>query len=83
MSGDYDEIDWLTKWSYNVAIGVTQDGPVWQVVSSVIGDGAPPMIGILQSFGDNAWSVITGKRNLLYGLANTFGASRELAYLFN
>lgn len=82
MSGDYNEVDWFTKWSYNVAIGVTQDGPVWQVVSSVIGDGAPPMLGVLQSFGDNAWGVITGKRNLLYGLANTFGASRELAYLF-
>lgn len=83
MTGDYNEIDWFTKWSYNVAIGVTQDGPVWQVVSSVFGDGTPPMLGIIQSFSNNAWSTITGKKNFLEGVANTFGATRELAYLFH
>ena len=83
MQGDYDDIDWFTQWSYNVAIGVTQDGPVWSVLSSVVGDGTPPMLGILQNYGNNIMSVITGKKNFLYAVANTFGATRELAYLFN
>lgn len=83
MNGDYNEIDWFTQWSYNVAIGVTQDGPLWSVISSVVGDGAPPMLGILQNYVNNIGSVISGKKNFFYGLANTFGATRELAYLFN
>lgn len=83
MQGDYDEINWLTKWSYNVAMGVVQDGPVWSVVSSVASGGAPPMVSILQNYANNAWSVMTGKHNFLYGLSNTFGATRELAYLFD
>lgn len=83
MQNDYDDIDWFTQWSYNVAIGVTQDGPVWSVLSSVVGDGAPPMLGILKNYSNNIMSVITGKKNFLYAVANTFGATRELAYLFN
>ena len=27
--------------------------------------------------------VLTGKKNFLYALSNTFGATREVAYLFN
>lgn len=83
MEGDYDEIDWFTKWSYNVMIGVTQDGPVWSVLSSVVGDGTPPLVSSLQNWSNSAMSIITGKKNFLYGLASTFGATRELAYLFN
>lgn len=83
MQGDYNEIDWFTKWSYNVAIGVAQDGPVWSVLSSVVGDGSPPMLGALQNYINNIGSVITGKKNFFYGVANTFGATRELAYLFD
>jgi hypothetical protein len=41
------------------------------------------MLGILQNYGNNIMSVITGKKNFLYAVANTFGATRELAYLFN
>lgn len=66
-----------------MAIGVTQDGPLWTVVNSVIGDGNPPMIGILQNYTNNIMSVLTGKENFMYGLVNTFGATRELAYLFH
>ena len=83
MQGDYNDIDWFTQWSYNVAIGITQDGPVWSVLSSIVGDGTPPMLGILQNYSNNIMSVITGKKNFLYALTNTFGATRELAYLFN
>ena len=83
LQGDYDEIDWLTQWSYNVAIGVTQDGPLWSVLQSVVGNGAPPMLGILKNFSNNITSVITGKKDFMYGLVNSIGATRELAYLFN
>ena len=83
LQGDYEEIDWLTQWTYNVAIGVTQDGPIWSVIQSIIGDGAPPMLGILQNFTNNITSVITGKKDFMYGLVNSIGATRELAYLFN
>lgn len=82
LEGDYDEIDWFTRWAYNVAIGVTEDGPLVSVIASVIGDGSPPVLGVMQSFTNNLMSTITGKQNILYGLANTFGATRELAYLF-
>lgn len=83
MQGDYDSADWFTKWSYNVAIGVTQDGPVWSVLSSVVGDGTPPVLSVIQSWSNNVWSVVTGKQNLLYGVASSFGATRELAYIFS
>jgi len=83
LQGDYDDIDWFTQWSYNVAIGVTQDGPLWSVIQSIVGDGAPPMLGILKNFSNNITSVITGKKDFMYGLVNSFGATRELAYLFN
>ena len=83
LQGDYDDIDWFTQWSYNVAIGITQDGPLWSVMQSIIGDGAPPMLGILKNFSNNITSVITGKKDFMYGLVNSIGATRELAYLFN
>ena len=83
LNGDYDDIDWFTQWSYNVAIGITQDGPLWSVLSSVVGDGAPPMLGILQNYSNNIMSVLTGKQNFMYGLVNSIGATRELAYLFH
>lgn len=83
MQGDYNDIDWTTKWTYNVAMGVAQDGPIWSVLSSVAGDGAPPMLSALKNYANNAWSVITGKQNFLYGIANSIGATRELAYLFH
>lgn len=82
LEEDYEETEWYTKWAYNVAIGVTQDGPVWSVLSSVVGDGTPPLLSALQNWSNNAWSVITGKKNFLEGVASTFGATRELAYLF-
>ena len=82
MEGDFEETEWFTQWAYNVSIGVTQDGPVWSVLSSVVGDGTPPVVSALQSWANNASSVITGRKNFLEGVASTFGATRELAYLF-
>jgi hypothetical protein len=41
------------------------------------------MLGILKNFTNNMSSVITGKKDFLYGLVNSIGATRELAYLFN
>ena len=83
IEGDYDEVEWYTKWAYNVAIGVTQDGPVWSALSSLIGDGTPPLVGSLKNWANNATSIFTGKKNFLQGVASSFGATRELAYIFN
>lgn len=69
--------DWWTRWSYTVLMGVAQDGPINQVIGSLIGNGAPPSIAALQSFYQNAYEVITGEKPIVYGLLNTFGATRQ------
>ena len=67
---------WWTRWSYAVLMGVAQDGPINQVVGGLLGNGTPPSIAILQSFFKNSYQVITGEKPVLYGVLNTFGATR-------
>lgn len=69
--------DWWTRWSYTVLMGVAQDGPINQVIGSLIGNGTPPSIAALQTFFNNSYEVITGEKPVLYGLTNTFGATRQ------
>ena len=75
--------EWWIRWSYGVANGVAQDGPFYQTLNSVVGDGSMPMITTLQRYVKNAYSVITGKKNAAYAILNSFGATRELTSLFN
>lgn len=69
--------DWWTRWSYTVLMGVAQDGPINQVVGSLLGNGMPPSIATLQTFFNNSYEIITGEKPVLYGLLNTFGATRQ------
>ena len=69
--------EWYTRWLYAVSTGMTQDGPVWSLMSSIIGNGAPPSLTILKQYMTNAASVLTGDASLVYGFANSLGATRE------
>ena len=69
--------EWYTRWLYAVGTGMTQDGPVWSLVENIVGNGAPPSLSILRQYMTNAASVITGDTSLVYGFANSLGATRE------
>lgn len=76
----YDE-GWWTRWSYTVLMGVAQDGPISQVISGLY-SGTPPSISIIGSFLENAQNVINGTDSAIYGLLNSFGATRTLTGMF-
>ena len=69
--------EWYTRWLYAVGTGMTQDGPVWSLLSGIVGNGAPPSLSILRTYITNGASVITGDTSIIYGLANTMGMTRE------
>ena len=69
--------EWYTRWLYAVGTGMTQDGPVWSLLSGIVGNGAPPSLSILRTYITNGAAVITGDTSILYGLANTMGMTRE------
>lgn len=69
--------EWYTRWLYAVGTGMTQDGPVWSLLSGIVGNGAPPSLSILRTYMTNATSVITGDTSIIYGIANTLGMTRE------
>lgn len=75
--------DFLTRWTYAVLSGVSQDGPFFQTLHSVVGDGSIPTFSTLSTYFYNLQSIITGKRNVAYALLNSFGATRELSSFFN
>ena len=56
---------------------MTQDGPVWSLMGSIVGNGAPPSLTILKQYMTNAASVLTGDASLIYGFANSLGATKE------
>ena len=74
--------DFLARWTYGVLSGAAEDGPLFQTFQAIIGDGTPPVLGMLQNYYRTANSVITGNSNILYGLTNTIGTTRELSNLF-
>lgn len=69
---------WLERFSYTVLNGAVNDVGLFNVVNSVIGDGAPPSFAIVQRWVDNTMSVIYGNMNPIYAALNTFGATRPL-----
>ena len=70
---------WLERFSYTVLNGAVGDMGIYNVVNSVIGDGAPPSVAIIQSWVDNTMSVIYGDMNPIYAALNTFGATKPLS----
>lgn len=73
-----NEQDWWTRWSHAVMTGVAQDGPIWEIFSSVWGGGQIPVVGGISRWITSAMGVIHGN-DFLPALANTFGATRELS----
>ena len=59
--------------------GAVTDVGVFNVINSVIGDGAPPSFAIIQNWVDNTMSVIYGDMNPIYAMLNTFGATKPLS----
>ena len=74
--------DFLSRWTYGVLSGASEDGPLFQTFSAIVGDGTPPVLGMLKNYYNTTTSVINGNNNVLYGLTNTLGTTRELSNLF-
>ena len=74
--------DFLPRWTHGVLYGAAQDGPLFQTFSSIVGDGTPPVLGMLKNYYNTILSVINGNNNVLYGLTKTVGTTRELSNLF-
>lgn len=68
--------EWYSRWLYAVGTGMAKDGPVWGLLSGIVGDGAPPSFSILKNYMGNALSVITGNSSLIYSLADSFGSTK-------
>jgi len=49
----------------------------------VVGDGSMPVFSTLSTYFRNMQSIITGKRNAMYAILNSFGATKELSAFFN
>lgn len=75
------EVSAIKRWAWTVLTGVAQEGPIWSVAKSIVGDGTLPLVTTLGRYSDTAWSVITGRTPVLYGIMNTFGATRPLSNL--
>lgn len=75
------EQDYWTRWSYAVAMGVAQDGPMWEVAKSLWSDGEMPAFRTLQRWATSVMSVINGNTKVTYALLNSFGATREMTSL--
>ena len=74
--------DFLSRWTYGVLQGMSTDGPLFQTLSGILGDGTPPVLGMLKNYYRTFNSVINGNESFLYGLTNTLGMTRELSNLF-
>ena len=74
--------DWWTRWTHAVLTGVSQDGPIWEVFSSVWGGGQIPVVSGMGRWFTSAMGVIHGN-DFLPALANSFGATRELSSVIN
>lgn len=72
----------IERWTYGVISGMSTDGPLFQTLQGITGDGTPPVFGMIKNYYRTMHSVITGNQNLLYGLTNTVGMTRELSNLF-
>lgn len=72
----------LQRWTYGVIQGMSTDGPLFQTLSGILGDGTPPVLGMLKNYYRTFNSVINGNESFLYGLTNTLGMTRELSNLF-
>ncbi len=73
---------WFTQWSYGVLMGMAEDGPIHQVLGSMVGDWNPPSLLTLQRLAQTTQSVLTGTKTLPEGLVQSFGATREFVGFF-
>ena len=74
--------DFISRWTYGVLQGASTDGPLFQTISGIVGDGTPPVFGMIKNYYRTFTSIINGNESLLYGLTNTLGMTRELSNAF-
>lgn len=74
--------DFISRWTYGVLQGASTDGPLFQTIDGIFGDGTPPVFGMVKNYYHTFMSIINGNESLLYGLTNTFGMTRELSNAF-
>lgn len=79
---DIKNQNWITQWSYAVALGSTEDGNIFNIVDAMFGDLNPPMVTSLKRLANTTAGVITGDDTLGEFFTSNIGATRELSYLF-
>lgn len=74
--------NWITQWTYGVLTGFAEDGPVHQVLGSMIGDWNPPSLLTIQRIARTTQSVLAGNKTVPQGFIESFGATKELSGFF-
>lgn len=74
--------DFFQRWTYGIISGMSTDGPLFQTLQGITGDGTPPVFGMIKNYYRTMTGIIDGNINIMYGLTNTVGMTRELSNLF-
>lgn len=69
--------NWFTQWSYKIAIGSFEDGPVFNVVKQMFSDVNPPLITSLTKLIDTTTGLVIGDKTLAEAATQQIGAIRE------
>lgn len=73
---------WFSQWTYGVLIGFAEDGPVHQVLGSMVGDWNPPSLLTIKRLAQTTQSVLQGNKTLPQGFIESFGATKEFSGYF-
>ena len=69
---------WIKRTTASILYGSFQDGPVQNIIGSMLGDLNPPIYTTIKSMFNNVGEVLTGDRELWVGVTENFGALRGL-----
>lgn len=69
---------WIKRTIASILYGSFQDGPVQNIIGSMLGDLNPPIYTTIKSMFNNVGEVLTGDRELWVGVTENFGALRGL-----
>ena len=73
---------WFTQWTYGVLIGFAEDGPIHQVLGSMVGDWNPPSLLTVKRLAQTTQSVLQGNKTVPQGFIESFGATKEFSGFF-
>ena len=63
-------------------MGFAEDGPVHQVLGSMVGDWNPPSLMTIKKTAQITQSVLAGTKTIPQGFLESFGATREFSGYF-